>query len=184
MEALVAAARTLIARGLTPTVEDAAAEADISRTTAYRYFPNRRELLIAAYPEIGERSFLPDDPPDDPHERLDLVLDKHLTLTVENEPALRTAFLLSLDPDTDRRELVLRGGRGIGWFEDALGPLRGRLSPKAISRLARAIRATAGIEAMIWLCDVGGLSRPEAVKLMKWSAHALVDAAIDDAAEA
>ena len=39
--ALVAAARLLLARGVTPTVEQAAEAAVISRTTAYRYFPNQ-----------------------------------------------------------------------------------------------------------------------------------------------
>jgi AcrR family transcriptional regulator len=178
-DALIDAARTLIGQGHTPTVEDAAAGADISRTTAYRYFPNRRELLIAAHPEIGEHSFLPEDPPDDVHERLEIVLERSLAMTVENETALRTAFTLSLSPGGS--DLVLRQGRVVGWIEDALSPLHGRLSPKQISRLAKAIRATAGIEPLIWLCDVGCLSRPEAVKLMKWSAHALLDAALKDA---
>jgi hypothetical protein len=62
--------------------------------------------------------------------------------------------------------------------KDALEPLRDRLSPRQIERLAYAIRAAAGIEALIWLCDVAELSRQEAVKLMKWSAHALLQAAI------
>ena len=38
-KALIDAARALIVSGITPTVEDAAAAASISRTTAYRYFP-------------------------------------------------------------------------------------------------------------------------------------------------
>ena len=178
-DALVEAARALIRRGITPTVEDAAAEADISRTTAYRYFPNRRELIVAAHPHIVETSFMPDEPPDDVHERLDIVLDKSLAMTVENETALRTAFALSVTDDTT--DNVLRQGRVIGWVEDALSPLRERLTAKQIGRLARAIRATAGIEPMIWLVDVGGLSRPQAVDLMKWSAHALLDAALSEA---
>ena len=181
-DALVDAARTLVARGLTPTVEEAAAEASISRTTAYRYFRNQRELLVAAHPQIGARSLLPDDPPDDPAERLEIVLDEYLRMTVENEPALRTAFVLSVDADGDgQAELVLRRGRAIGWIESALEPLRGRLSAKDIGLLARAIRASAGVESLIWLCDIGGLSRQDAVKLMKWSAHALLQAAIADA---
>ncbi len=179
-DALVVAARALIARGVTPTVEEAAAEADISRTTAYRYFGNRRELLVAAHPQIGERSLLPADPPDDLHERLEIVLDQMLEMTVANEAALRAAFVLSLDPDHEP-ELVLRAGRAIGWIEQALEPLRPTLKNAGIKRIARAIRATAGIEPMIWLCDIGGLSRPDAVKLMKWSAHALLDAAMNDA---
>ena len=176
-DALIDAARALISQGVTPTVEDAAAEADISRTTAYRYFANRRELLVAAHPQIAEHSLLPDDPPDDPHERLEIVLDIVLTMTVENETAMRAAFVLSLDPRHET-EFILRAGRAIGWIEEALEPLRPKLKPKGVKQLARAIRATAGIEPMIWLCDVAGLSRPEAVKLMKWSAHALLDAAM------
>jgi AcrR family transcriptional regulator len=35
--ALVAATRELLAEGITPTVEEAAGRAQISRTTAYRY---------------------------------------------------------------------------------------------------------------------------------------------------
>jgi len=181
-DAVIDAARALVARGLTPTVEEAAAAASISRTTAYRYFRNQRELLVAAHPQIGARSLLPDDPPDDPAERLEIVLDEYLRMTVENEPALRTAFVLSVDADRDgQAELVLRRGRAIGWIESALEPLRGRLSAKDIGRLARAIRASAGVESLIWLCDIGGLSRQDAVKLMKWSAHALLQAAIADA---
>jgi AcrR family transcriptional regulator len=48
---LIASARELIARGgAAPTVEQAAAAAAISRTTAYRYFPSQRALLAAAHP--------------------------------------------------------------------------------------------------------------------------------------
>src|SRR5919109_5256573 len=95
--ALIDAARALISRGLTPTVEEAAAEASISRTTAYRYFPNQRELLVAAHPQIEATTLLPDDAPDDVGQRLDIVLDAYLSKTVENEAALRTAFILSLN---------------------------------------------------------------------------------------
>ena len=51
--ALVVATRELLAAGLTPKVEDAAERAGISRTTAYRYFPNQRSLLMAAHPTIS-----------------------------------------------------------------------------------------------------------------------------------
>ena len=178
-DALIASARDLIARGTTPTVEQAAAEASISRTTAYRYFQNQRELLVAAHPQIDMPSLLPDDAGTDPAKRLDIVLDEQLRMTVENEAALRTAFRLSLDDDATSA-LILRRGRAIGWIVDALSPLRGRLSVAEIERLARAIRASAGIESLIWLCDVGGLSRADAVELMKWSAHALLERALAD----
>ena len=76
-DALVAAARELVAHGDTPTVEAAAEAASISRTTAYRYFPNQHALLAAAHPETVATSMLPDDPPADVETRLDLVVDLH-----------------------------------------------------------------------------------------------------------
>jgi AcrR family transcriptional regulator len=175
-DALVEAARDLIRRGTTPTVEQAAAEASISRTTAYRYFQNQRELLVAAYPEIDSPTLLPQDAPSDPGARLEIVLDAFLNITVENEAALRTAIRLSVEGSAEDRP-ILRRGRAIRWIEEALAPLRGRLTNAEIGRLARAIRAAAGIEALIWLTDIAGLSRKEAVDLMKWSAHALLNEA-------
>ena len=180
--ALIDAARALIADGATPTVEQAAAAAEISRTTAYRYFPTQRDLLVAAFPMIEQRSMLGDDPPEDVEARLDLVVAEYLRITIANEPALRTALRLALDPDgTGREELVLRQGRVIGWLEDALAPLRGRLPAPVLARLVRAIRAAVGIEALVWLCDVAGLSRDEAQELMRWSARALLRAALEEA---
>src|ERR1700694_2148061 len=71
---LFVAARDLVAAGVTPTVEDAAAAASISRSTAYRYFPNERALLLAAHPEIAATSMLPANSPKDPAARLDGVV--------------------------------------------------------------------------------------------------------------
>jgi hypothetical protein len=89
---------------------------------------------------------------------------------------------LSLDPhETHREKLFLRQGRVIIWLKDALEPLRGRLSEQAVERLVYAIRAAAGIEALVWLCDIAGLSRDEAKDLMMWSARALLQSALAEA---
>ena len=66
----------------------------------------------------------------------------------------------------------------IGWLEDALEPLRGELPDAELHRLVIAIRATMGIEAHVWLTDVAGLSREDAVALMRESARTLLDAAL------
>lgn len=47
-----------------------------------------------------------------------------------------------------------------------------------LRRLTLAIRSAVGIEALVWLTDVAGLSRKEAAELMRWSASALLDAAL------
>lgn len=181
--ALVEAARGILAEGNTPTVEHAAAAASISRTTAYRYFPNQRSLLLAAHPEIEASSLLGDDAPEDPERRFELAVEALIRLVVETEPQQRATLRLSLVRDhDDGEELLLRRGRAIGWLEDALEPLRDRLSVAAIRRLVLATRSACGIEALVWLTDVAGLSREDAVDVMRWSAGALFQAAIGDAA--
>ena len=179
--ALIAAARDLVAQGRTPTVEDVAAAASISRTTAYRYFPNQAALLVAAHPETEARSLLPEDAPDDPAARLDAVIEEFTRLIVDTEAQQRTMLRLSLDPDAKAREpLLLRQGRAIGWIEEALASLRVQMSDAELRRLVLAVRSATGIEALVWLTDIAGLSRPEAVELMRWSAGALLRSALAD----
>jgi AcrR family transcriptional regulator len=175
--ALVAAARDLVTSGVTPTVEDAAAAASISRATAYRYFPNARALLLAAHPEISSTSMLPPDPPEDPAERLDLVVRTFAAMIIDTEAQQRTMLRLSLEADGSERELPLRQGRAIGWIAEALDGLRDELSAAPFDQLVLSIRATIGIEALVWMVDVAGLSRADAVELMSWSAQALLQRA-------
>ena len=70
-DALVAAARALVADGVTPTVELTAERARTSLTTAYRYFPSQAALLAAVHPEITMASLLPPNPPTDVGDRLE-----------------------------------------------------------------------------------------------------------------
>jgi len=177
-DALIDATRQLIAEGLTPTVEDAAAQAGISRTTAYRYFSNQRAILIAAHPEIERKSLLGANASRDPAERLGAVLDEFFRITLETEPQLRMALRLSLDRGPASNDNSLRRGRAVGWIEDALAPLLGKLSKQEIRRLALGIRSAAGIEALVWLTDVGRLSRAQAVEIMRSSALALLSVAV------
>jgi AcrR family transcriptional regulator len=88
-DALIAAARQLLAEGRTPTLEEAAAEAYVGRTTAYRYFPNSRSLLAATFPEIEMDSLLGADPPEDPLARLEIVAESLTRRIVEYEPEYR-----------------------------------------------------------------------------------------------
>ena len=180
-DALVAAARDLVVEGVAPTVEGAAEAAAISRTTAYRYFPNQRALLAAAHPETAATTLLPDDAPDDVTTRLDLVVDRFTRLIVETEAQQRTMLRLSLEADADERaRLPLRQGRAIRWIEEALAPLRARMPEADVHRLAVAVRSATGIEALAWLTDIAALSRDEARELMGWSARALLRAALAD----
>ena len=174
--ALIAAARELIARGATLTIDEAAAAAGVSRATAYRYFPSQDLLLAAAHPETTRSSLLPARSPEDPVRRLQIVMREYTRIVLETEPQQRAMLRLSLDGS---RDLPLRQGRAIGWIEDALAPLRDRLGAAVLHRLALQIRSATGIESLVWLVDVGGLTRKQAVKLMCESADALLERALE-----
>ncbi len=179
-DALIAAARQLLAEGVTPTIEAAAAEAAIGRTTAYRYFPNSRALLAATYPEVEMDSLLGADPPEDPLARLEMVADGQTRQLLEYEPELRAQLRLALEGEAaSGHGLPLRRGRRIGWIEEALSPLGERMPEGELRRLVLGIGATLGIEALVWLTDMGGLSREEAVEVMRSNARTLLRSALE-----
>lgn len=181
--ALVGAARRLLESGVTPTVEETAEAASISRATAYRYFPNQQELLVAAHPEIEAMSLLGPEPPEHAEARLDAVVVGLAEMFLGAEESYRAMLRLSLEPEAaDRGELALRTGRRFIWIEDALEPLRDRLAAGAFERLVHAVAAAVGIEALVALTDLAGASPAQAVGVMRWSARALLRAAVDEGA--
>ncbi len=174
---LVAAARELLGRGTMPTIEEVADAASVSRPTAYRYFGNQAALLVAIQPGVARPSLLGTSPSADVERRLAKATLSITQMVVSEEPALRAMLRLSLEMEPRRRgDLPLRRGRRITWIEDALEPLRETMPTRKFKRLVLAISATLGIEALVWLTDVAGVPREEAVQIMRWSARTLLNA--------
>jgi AcrR family transcriptional regulator len=179
-DALIAAARQLLADGATPTVEEAALEAAVGRTTAYRYFPNSRALLAATFPDFEMDSLLGADSAEDPLARLEGVAETLTQWCIEYEPEYRAQLRLALEGEPAGSEsLPLRRGRRIGWIGDALSPLEGRIPEPELRRLVLGIGATLGIEAFVWLTDMAGLSREEAAQVMRSNARTLLRSALE-----
>jgi AcrR family transcriptional regulator len=158
-------------------MEGAADAASISRTTAYRYFPNLRALLVATYPHIEERSLLGPEPPKNPVARLEAVADDQGRRILTYEAEMRAVLRLSLESNPDAGLPMHRGLR-IGWIEDALAPLQGRIGDEDLRRLVYGIGATLGIEAFVWLTDIARLPREEAVAVMRANALGILRAAL------
>jgi AcrR family transcriptional regulator len=175
---LLAAARRLIEDGDTPRVEDVARESGISRTTAYRYFPTRAELLAAAFPETVTHSLLPDPAPEDVGERVTAVVTAIIDTLDRTEPQQRAMLRLSLGDQP--HELPLRQGRAIAWLREALEPLYGELGEAAVHRLAIALRSVCGIETRVWLTDIAGQSVEEVRALQLWMVGALLARATEE----
>jgi AcrR family transcriptional regulator len=178
-DALIAATRALLAQGVTPTMEGAAAAAAISRTTAYRYFPSLRALLVAAYPHAEEQSLLGTDPPPDPLARLQIVAESHSRRILKYEPEMRAVLRLSLeDRSAGGPGLPMHRGLRIVWIEDALAPLKDQMDADELRLLVHGVGATLGIEAFVWLTDVARLSREDAAATLRTNASRLLQAAI------
>ncbi len=75
--------------------------------------------------------------------------------------------------------MPLRRWRGIRWVEGTLSPLEGRMPEHELRRLVYGISATLDIEALVWLTDMGGLSREEAVEVMRSNARTLLRSALE-----
>lgn len=186
--AILEAAKHLLREGQMPSVAEAADIACVSRATAYRYFPTQEYLLSEAALESAKTDINhlleQSAPTDDPGARLDTLVQVLQQVTLEQEAAFRTLLQLSLESHAtggqkpEATEERLRGGRRIGWIEEALAPLGNsfKKDPATFRRVVAALSLCMGIEALIVLQDVCGLEAKEAVEVSRWVAQALLQA--------
>src|SRR5687768_608976 len=185
---LLAAAARLLKDGKSPDMDAVAAEAMVSRATAYRYFPSIESLLVEA-PIDGA---VPDpvqlfagDESTDPVERVDRAEAALHEMAFRNEPQLRLMLAASLEraargSPTDG--IPLRQNRRTPLIEAALAPARDRFTPAAYRNLTAALAMIFGTESMIVFRDVLGVDERTARKVKRWAARALVEAAMKESA--
>jgi AcrR family transcriptional regulator len=184
-QAIVRAAGALLAKGAKPSLDEIAEAAQVSRATAYRYFPGLDALLSEAavdlmVPEAGE--LFAAGAPDDPFERLALVddtIDKACrTQLVPLRLMLARVLVRSIGRAPD--EPPLRQNRRTPLLEEALAPLAPRLGRARTERLAQALAMIVGTESFLALNDVVGLDEAEARAVRRWAIDALVAAALNE----
>ena len=183
--AIVAAARAILERGETPTVAQVAEEAQMTRTTVYRYFPNQESLLVelsvsvSVDEDFAELLARPLDGAT-PQTRLLEVIDGLNRYVAANEKLYRTAQRHYLDTwlaaeragERDGRQL--REGRRLRWISATLAPLCDTVPDADLERLEAALCLVTGGEAVTVLRDVCGLEADEAIAVAHWAAQALL----------
>ncbi len=172
--------------GHIPTVAEVAVRSEVSRATAYRYFPSRSALITAVIDaSLGPvRSFTSANP--DGRERVRDLFAQTFPRFKEFEPQLRAAAQLSLEQWALERAGLLeeepyRRGHRVNILEHALQPLKVVLPPETHDRLHRALSVIYGIEPYIILKDIWGVGDREVERTALWMADALLDAALRDA---
>ena len=182
---LLRAAARLMKEGRTPTLEEIAEEALVSRATAYRYFSGVEALLVEAALDVAmpDESFFADDGSEDPVDRLLRADTAIATMIRENEAALRAMLVHSLQRSADAETLPHRQNRRTPLIEQALAPVRAALSPADFTRLARALALVIGTESMVVFSDVLAIGDEEAAAVRAWMIRALVAATLSQPAK-
>ncbi len=180
---LLRAAARLMQTGRLPTVAEVGDAAQVSRRTAYRYFPKQEQLLTEAALELlrpaVESSF--DSTELNPEIRIDATVRAMQREAAANEDLLRTMIRLTVErhgESSEKRAAPVRGIRRIDWLEAALQPVRSQLMTGEFARLISAVSLCVGAEALIVLRDVRGLDADSAAEVSSWTARALLRAAL------
>lgn len=184
---MLQAAIHLMQSGITPSVTEVAEAAEVSRATAYRYFPSQAALIHAVVDEaLGPiLKWRSDDP--DPKRRIKDLLATSMPRIDEFEATFKAALKLSLDQWAQRQAGTLGNeprftrGHRVDLLKDVTAPLKDQVSPAKRQRLEQALALVFGVETLVVLKDIWGLTAAEAQSVAEWAAAALVDATVSDA---
>lgn len=180
--AIVEATARLIAGGHDPSVDDIAAEADVSRRTVYMHFPTVDQLVLDATAGALSAALvdaaLDENRGGDAETAVDGLVRALLATVSVTLPLGRKIIALTVDAPAPAHDGPRRGYRRVGWIENALEPAREQLGPERYDRLLSALTVIIGWEAMVVLRDVRDLTARQEEETLRWAATALVRAAL------
>jgi AcrR family transcriptional regulator len=178
----------LMQAGHTPSVSDVAEAAEVSRATAYRYFPSQAALVHAVV-DAGLGPILQwTSDSTDAEARVRDLLALSMPRIAEFEATFRAALKLKLDQwardraGTLGNEPLFERGHRVAVLQAAIAPLRETLGEEKFQRLAQALSLSYGLEVLLVLQDMWGLEFEAAQDVAQWTAGVLVRAAVADAA--
>jgi AcrR family transcriptional regulator len=178
----------LMQSGATPSVSEVAEAAEVSRATAYRYFPSQAALVQAVVDEGLGPILTWRSASGDAERRVADLIETSLPRIEAFEATFKAALKLSLDQWARRQagtlgtEQAFTRGHRIDLLRDAVSPLKDSMSRKDLDLLAQALSLIFGVEVLIVLKDIWGLNGKRTMAVAQWAAAALVRAAIAESA--
>jgi AcrR family transcriptional regulator len=178
---LLRAARQIVEQGGHPSVADVADLAGISRATAYRYFSTPEEIIREAVLD-GVADVISIEPAtegagvSETEARMDKLVSDIFRMILGNESVFRALLGNSVTGQSQ----VRRGGRRMPWLREALSPLQGRIASKQLDKLIHALSLVTGIESVVVMRDICELEQDEAEKTLRWTAKAILKAALNE----
>ena len=185
---MLQAAIQLMQSGITPSVTEVAEAAEVSRATAYRYFPSQAALVQAVVDEALGPILKWQSKSADPKKRIKDLLATAMPRIDEFEATFKAALKLSLDQWAQRQAGTLGNepqftrGHRVDLLRDVTAPLEGKVAPARRARLEHALSLVFGVETLVVLKDIWGLSAAEAQGVAEWAAAVLVDATMNQSA--
>ena len=184
---LLEAAAALMRQGHVPSFEEVAEAAQVSRATAYRYFPTQEHILagtlvLQAHLD-GDAQLQAVMESDDVATRLDGVVKVFHERFATNEVAYRALLRILLQPidqDDSGEQPKVRASRYVYWLDQALAPLKGNLDEEQYERLFAAIVSATSLESFLALRDVCLLDVAKAGEVMCWTAQSILKAVLGE----
>jgi AcrR family transcriptional regulator len=180
-------AMRLMEEGLMPSVTDVAEAAQVSRATAYRYYPTQAALVQAVVDEALGPILAWQSESTDPEQRMGELLTFAYPRMDKYEATLKAALRLALDQwarghaGQMGEEVPMKRGHRIGLLASAIAPLRKTLGRRQFERLSQALSLIFGTEAFVVLKDIWGLDVKQAEQMALWTCHALIRSAVEEA---
>lgn len=162
---ILESAKQLVRKGIDFNLEDVANNAEISRATIYRYYPNLEILSYEVGIDIGTKT--PEDIIEDLkdcslNDMLMGIQNYYNEHAVNNENAFRKYLSAVLTSASEKK----RGARRNRTLQLAL--MKSDLRPKEKKDLVHLLAILMGIEPLIVAKDVSGLDNQEFKELMSW----------------
>jgi AcrR family transcriptional regulator len=185
--AIKAAAAELVQRGETPNMAEIAEAALVSKSTAYRYFPSQDALVAEIMLDQAvaldlENVYAAARIPGTAQDRLEAVIGADHAVVRKHETAFRTAIGTMLTSTlAESSRMPRRPGNRLRYLAEALAPLADDLGRELFERLLMALALCVGIESVIVMRDICGLTPDEAEAVKLWAAKALLQVALQEA---
>jgi AcrR family transcriptional regulator len=177
----------LMQDGFVPSVSDVAEAAEVSRATAYRYFPSQATMVQAVVDEALGPILAWRSGETEAEKRVSELFAFAFPRMLKYEATHRAALSQALDQWTRRQAGTLGGearivrGNRKALLREALAPLSRQVGAQTFDKLAQSLSLIFGIEAIIVLKDIWGIEDDEVRVVAQWAAHALVAAAVAEA---
>jgi AcrR family transcriptional regulator len=179
---ILEAAKVLMSKKRNITLEGVAQEANVSRATIYRYFPNIELLYSEASLDIHYSSpnALFEEVKDMSLSGRILKVQSYYNQLAQDHELIFRRYLSAVLNESIVSKKKIRGARRVATMELVLDSFKKEMSGKNLQNLKNIASILMGIDSLIVAKDVCGLSNKEADDTLKWGIEMILKGLYSD----